>query len=167
MILNRIARKVAEFHGKRLPSGIVKVAKGESGERIIEGVRAFVDSFPDIPFGKRTQRGDWVSFSRAEREVMHLEAKAKAERAAKRALKPAKPRTVKIKMDRNGNPIVPRPPTPERSFSEAMVHIADSQIGTVEAKSFPDMPVEYRTVLRGGKWVQVGSDNLSAFIEAR
>lgn len=160
-------KQIGSFHGKRLPVGVVKVAKGEGGERVVEGVRAFVDSFPDIPFGKRDHRGDWVTYSRAEREAMHLAAKAKAERAAKRALKPAKPRTVKVKVDRNGNPIVPRVPSPERSFSEAMVHIADSQIGTVEAKSFPDMPIQFQTVKRGGKWVQVGSDNLSAFIEAR
>jgi len=146
-------KAVAVFMGaKRLPFKAIKVTKDENGERVIEGVKPFVDSFPDIPFGKRNHRGDWITFTRAEREAIHLIAKAKAERAAKKAAKAEKPKT---------------PPPVVKSWKEAMAHIAESQIGTVEAKSFPDMPVEYRTVLRGGKWCQVGADNLTAHIVNR
>ncbi len=107
-------------------------------------------SYPHIPLGRRDHWGNWKAYTPEERRGLHL----KAERAATKAAKPAKGKT--------GKPV-----TPTRNFREAMTHIAESQIGTEKAESFPDMPVEYRTVLRGGKWVQVGSDNLSAFIENR
>ncbi len=172
MSLERVRRNVAVFGERRLPSKVVKVTRSETGERIVEGVKAFVDSFPDIPFGKRDHHGDFIAYSRADREALHMAAVAKAERAAKRAAKPAKVKPVKVE-------------EPTRTFGEAMAHIAASQVGTEETKSFvepgegkhPKMTNDERiamigniplhTVKRGGKWVQVGSDNLSAFIEAR
>lgn len=141
MNLKRIASRISRVHGHTLPVGIVKVSKGEDGKRIVDGKASFVDSFPDIPFGYTDHWGDWHMYSRAQREQLHLAAVAKAERAAKRAAKGEKVKPVKEA-------------EPVRDFAETMAHIAAKQ-------------VEAHTVKRDGKWVQVGSDNLTAFIENR
>lgn len=141
--------RVAVFQGTKLPFAPIKVQRAENGERIIEGVTAFVDSFPDLPFGRKDAHGNWVAYTRAEREAIGMALKAKAERAAKRAMKAGKEKLEVVQKVKN--------------FREAMNHIASTQVGTVETKSF----TEPTTVKRDGKWIQVGSDNLTAHIEAR
>lgn len=136
-------KAVAVFMGaKRLPFKAVKVTKSENGERVIEGVKSFVDSFPDIPWGHRDVHGNWIVYSRQEREALHLQAVARKERAAKRAAKGKAPIKSKVKAEE-----------PAISFYDAMTKIATSA------------PVQ--TVKRAGKWVQVGADALTAHIEAR
>lgn len=79
--------KIASTPGFKLPYGVVKVRKNENGEREIEGVKAFVDSFPEIPFTKRDVRGNVIALSRGEREHMALVLQAKAKRAKVKAEK--------------------------------------------------------------------------------
>lgn len=127
----------------RLPFKAVKVTKGENGARVIEGVKPFVDSFPDIPWGHRNVHGNWIAYSRQEREALHLQAVARKERAAKRAAKGKAPIKSKATAEE-----------PAISFYDAMTKIATSA------------PVQ-TAVKRAGKWVQVGADALTAHIEAR
>lgn len=124
-------------HSVRLPIAVVRVVKGESGERVIEGSKPFVDSLPNIPFGRKVN-GVFLPYSKEERVTLAAEIVAKEERAAKRAAK--------------GKPVKVKEPKPvPLNFRESMNRIADSQ--------------PPRTVKRDGRWVQVGSDALTAHIE--
>ena len=155
MNLNRV---IGTFNRHRvsLPFAPVSVAKGENGERVIEGVKPFVDSLPNIPWGRKIG-GDWKAYSKDERVAMAAEIAAKTDRAAKRAAN---------KLLKGEKASKAKEEKPGVSFAAAMVKIAESQIGTEETKSFP-VPEVPQTVKRDGRWVQVGADNLTAHIEAR
>lgn len=155
-----------------LPSLVKRVIRGEDGARVIEGVKpTTTDPHSDIPWGRFIGR-DWKAYSKEERTSLIAAKLRKIERDTKKAARSPAPK-----------PKAPKEQPKRYSFREAMSKIADSQIGTEETKSFPDpddkiriSPEEIRamtgssplqTVKRGGRWVQVGQDNLSAFIEAR
>ncbi len=143
--IQKVTRVAVINSSEKLPFTVLRTVKGENGERVVEGVKPFVDSLPSIPFGKVEASGEYRAFSKEERIALADSLRRKEERAAKKAAKaskPAKPTKEKEKT---------------RTFAEAMAHIAASQVGSV-----PE-----RTVQRDGRWVQVGKDNLSAFIEAR
>lgn len=128
---------IASFQGIKLPFAPVRVLRGENGERIIEGVSSFIDRAPEIPFGRIDGSGNYKLYSKDERIALAVEAQKKKDRAAKRAAK-------------GKSPIQVREPKQVPNFEET----ASSQA-----------PIQ--TVKRGGLWVQVGADNLSAHIESR
>lgn len=189
--IQRVIGTFSVMGQKRVPFAAVKVTKNEAGEREIAGVKAFTDSLPEIPLGRRTGSGEWIAYSRNEREAMAAEIKAKAERAskkeakqdaydalpiaerakieAKKAAEKAKRASKKgVRFSASGEPY-----TPTRRIRP--VHGERTIIGAGEGfngKPGEDQPMVTRsprmhTVKRDGRWVQVGSDNLSAFIEAR
>lgn len=78
---------IGNFPGAQLPYAAVRVTKDESGERVIEGVRSFNDSLPNVPFFKRDYTtGNTRRLSQEEREALAAEYAAKREiKARKRA----------------------------------------------------------------------------------
>lgn len=87
--IQRVIGTFSVMGEKRIPFAAVVVAKSESGERVIPGVKSFVDSLPEIPLGRFTGNGEWMAYSRTEREAMAAEDKSKADRASKKEAKQA------------------------------------------------------------------------------
>lgn len=126
----------------KLPYGIVKIKKGDDGQRVIEGLQTCDPSLSHIPYvGKDPATGNLRALSRAEREAMALDLRVKAERKAKREAK---------------------------KLAEGKSLPKEEKEAT-KGKSAPPKgaAIPVHTVKRDGKWVQVGADNLTAFVEAR
>jgi hypothetical protein len=141
-MINQIAVFIAGVTVHRLPSAPFKVEKDSEGKRI--GFSPFVDLHPDIPWG-RMIGFVWKVYSKAERDDLISKKIKRAEKNAKRAAKGLPPILAKVKLEEKAPEGWPgeenNPVLPRRSPAQ--------------------------TVKRGGKWVQVGSDNLTAHIVAK
>ena len=129
---------IGAFKGQRLPFQPIKVKRDSEGKRVIEGIKTFVDSHPEIPFGRKVGEV-WVAYSSAERAALILKADKRAERNEKRAAKGLPPIGKKV--------------------AEKVVKPAY----TPETVNVPTL-----TVKRGGKWVQVSEEeNLGIIANAK
>jgi hypothetical protein len=146
---------------KRLPYKVAgKIEKGKGWE----------DRFPGIPF---ILAGRVLSTD--ERSFLFEKEKARAERAAKKAAKVAAGWVEKPRKAKEGKIVVPRvyPQPAKVDPKETKRLFAEENARLVEANSFRLQAIQGATdttthlVKRGGKWVQVGADNLTAHIENR
>lgn len=80
-------KKIGTHQRFCLPFAAVEVAKGENGERVIEGVVPFVDTLPNVSFTRRDHTtGQMVRLSLEERKALAAEYAGKREiKARKRA----------------------------------------------------------------------------------
>ena len=146
-MLKEIAR-IGVFCRGQLPFGPIQKIVGEDGKPVslkdyLKGTE-YVDLHPDIPWG-RMIGFVWKVYSKAERDDLISKKIKRAEKNAKRAAKGLPPILAKVKLEEKAPEGWPgeenNPVLPRRSPAQ--------------------------TVKRGGKWVQVGSDNLTAHIVAK
>lgn len=130
---------IGAFRGQRLPFSPIKVKRDLDGKRVIEGVSTFVDSHPEIPFGRMVGE-KWICYSKEERSALIAKADKRKERNEKRAAKGLPPIGVKAPKEKAVKPAF-----------------------TPETVNVPTL-----TVKRGGKWVQVSQEeNLGIIANAK